>query len=175
MGLSFFYEFTAPATTPASELETFLWDVERETKALGFDPTTVMNVPFDTPERRKFSRRLHGSMYVEDARLKGVALPRTDQVRDPDPTEGSARLIPARGVVLVITDERGCETVFGFLQFPEQVTDIHGAILADTGLQGRWWFRDFVDSPDSRYRAIVANFSERGFVCTVKDEFASLQ
>jgi hypothetical protein len=52
------------------------------------------------------------------------------------------------------------------------VIDIHGSILADTNLEGRWWFRDFVDSPDPRYRKIVEQFKARGFVHTVKDEFA---
>jgi hypothetical protein len=49
MSLSFYYEFTAPATTPAEELEAFLREVEHEAKSLGFKPTVVLNVPFDTP------------------------------------------------------------------------------------------------------------------------------
>ena len=173
MGLSFFYEFTAPAATPASELETFLRDVEREAKALGFEPTTVLNVPFDTPERREFANRLGGNFTLQDERLKGVAIPAPGQLRSHDPESGECRLFPERAVVLVATDERGCEACFGFFQFPEHITDIHGAILADTGLEGRWWFRDFVDSPDPRYRTIVKRFEERGFVRVVKDEFAS--
>ena len=80
-------------------------------------------------------------------------------------------MLPEHGVVLVVTDEQGCEACFGFFQFPEHVTDMNGAILAETGLGGRWWFRDFVDSPDSRYRAIVKRFEKRGFVRVVKDEF----
>jgi hypothetical protein len=172
MGLSFFYEFTAPADMPASELEVFLHDVQREAQALGFDPTIVLNVPFDTPERREFANRLGGNFTLQDERLKGVAIPAPGQLRNHDPESGECRLFPERAVVLVVTDERGCEACFGFFQFPEHITDIHGAILADTGLEGRWWFRDFVDSPDSRYRAIVAKFSERGFVRVVKDEFA---
>ena len=51
MGLSYDYEFTAPATVAAEELETFLCDVKLEAQRLGFGPTTVLNVPFDTPER----------------------------------------------------------------------------------------------------------------------------
>jgi hypothetical protein len=164
MGLSFFYEFTAPSDTAASELEAFLRDVENEAKALGFNPTIVINVPFDTPERREFANRLGGNFTLQDDRLKGVVMPATGQLRNHDPESGECRLFPERAVVLVATDERGCESCFGFFQFPEHITDIHGAILAATGLQGRWWFRDFVDSPDPRYRAIVAKFSERGFV-----------
>lgn len=175
MGLSFFYEFTAPANTPASELEAFLRDAEHEAQALGFNPTIVLNVRFDTPERREFASRLAGSFTVQDERLKGVAVSAPSRFRNHDPESGECRLFPQHGVVLVVTDERGYETCFGFFQFPEHITDIHGAILADTGLEGKWWFRDFVDSPDPRYRALVTNFSERGFVRSVKDEFAPTQ
>ena len=172
MGLSYFYEFTAPADTSASELEKFLRDVEHEAQALGFYPTIVLNVPFDKPERREFANRLGGNLTLQDERLKGSAIPAPGQLRNHDPESGECRLFPQHGVVLVVTDERGCETCFGFFQFPEHVIDIDGAILADTGLQGRWWFRDFVDSPDPRYRAIVGKFRERGFVRTVNDEYA---
>jgi hypothetical protein len=175
MGLSFYYEFTAPATTPASELETFLLEVQQFAKSLGFDSTTVLNVPFDTPERREFSKRLGGSMYAEDERLKGIAIPRKDQIRNHDPISGTARLIPEHGVVLVVTDEHRCETVFGFMQYPRQVTDIHGAVLAEPERGKAWAFRDFVDTPDPRYRQIVAKFRERGFVRKENDECAPRQ
>ena len=85
MGLSFFYEFTAPADTSASVLEKFLREVEHGAKALGFDPTIVLNVPFDTPERREFANRLGGNFTLEDERLKGVAIPAPGQLRDHDP------------------------------------------------------------------------------------------
>jgi hypothetical protein len=173
MGLSFFYEFTAPAETPASELEAFLRNVEHEAQALDFDPTIVLNVPFDTPERRDFANRLGGNFTLQDERLKGVAIPAPGQLRNHVRESGECRLFPEHGVVLVVTDERGCEACFGFFQFPEHVTDMNGAILADTGLGSRWWFRDFVDSADSRYRTIVKRFEERGFVLSVKDEFVS--
>ena len=147
--------------------------MEHEAPALGFNPTTVLNVPFDTPERGEFTNRLGGNFTLQDERLKGVVIPAPGQLRNHDPESGECRIFPQHGVVLVVTDERGCEACFGFFQFPEHVTDIHGAILADTGLEGRWWFRDFVDSPDPRYRAIVRRFEERGFVRVVKDEFAA--
>ena len=171
MGLSFFYELTAPANTPVSELEAFLRDVEHEAKALGFNPTTVLNVPFGTQERHEFANRLGGAFTLQDERLNGVVIPAPGQLRNHDPQSSGIRLFPERAVVLVVTDERGCESCFGFFQFPEHVTDIHGAILADTGLEGRWWFRNFVDSPDSRYRTLVAKFQERGFARTARDEF----
>ena len=61
--------------------------------------------------------------------------------------------------------------MFGFLQFPERVIDVHGGILAESGLGKAWAFRDFINSPDPRYRTIVAKFQERGFVRSVRDEF----
>lgn len=172
MGLSFHYEFTAPADTPAVKLEAFLREVEIEAKSLGFDPTIVLNAPFDTPERREFARRLGASFTLEDEHLKGIAIPAPNQIRDHDPVRGTCRLIPERGVVLVVTDEQACETCFGFFKFPTQVLDIHGAVLTDTGLEGRWAFRDFVDTPDPRFRAIVGCFKAAGFAKEIRDEYA---
>ncbi len=114
MGLSFLYEFTAPAATLASELEAFLRDVERKAQALGFDPTIVLNVPFDTPERREFANRLGGNLTLQDERLKSFAIPAPGQLRNHDPESGEYRLFPEHGVVLVVIDERGCESCFGF-------------------------------------------------------------
>ncbi len=171
MGFSFYYEFTAPAETTGWQLETFLRGVERDAQSLGFNPTIVLNVPFDTPERREFANRLGGNFTLQDDRLRGVAIPAPGQLRHHDPESGECRLFPRHGVVLVATDEKGCEACFGFFKFPEHITDIHGAILADTGLEGRWWFRDFVDSPEPRYRRIVGRFSEAGYTAAIKDEF----
>ena len=173
MSLSFYYEFSAPAGTAADDLEAFLREVEREAKSLGFSPTMVLNVPFDTPERRDFARRLGSSYTVQDDRLKDVGISAESQVRDHNPISGECRLIPERGVVLVVTDERGGEVCFGFFQFAEHIIDIHGRVLVDTGLEGRWWFRDFVDSPDPRYRQIVARFQAAGYAKSVRDEFKS--
>ena len=171
MSLSFYYEFGAPADMSAAQLEEFLRDVEREAQRLGFKPTTVLNVPFDTPERRQFANRLGGSFTLLDERLTGIAIPAPGQLRNRDPVSGQCRLIPQHGVVLVVTDEHGCEACFGFFKFPEHVIDIHGAILAETGLNGWWCFRDFVNSHDPRYREIVNRFKAAGFATRVRDEF----
>lgn len=64
MSLSFHYEFGAPAEMSAAQLEDFLCDVEREAQRLGFKPTTVLNVPFDTAERRQFANRLEPVMHL---------------------------------------------------------------------------------------------------------------
>ena len=171
MSLSYYYEFTAPATATAGELETFLRKMEQNARALGFEPVTVINVAFDTRERQQFSIRLGGSLTVRDELLKGVALPERDLIRDHDPVSGECRVFPTNGVVLVVTDERGCESSFGFFRFPQHVRDIHGNVLADTGLAGAWWFRGFVDSHDPRFRQIVRRFATAGFLKREKDEF----
>ena len=50
MGLSYYYEFTAPPATTTGELEEFLREVEVLAISLGFAPTTVLNIPFDVSD-----------------------------------------------------------------------------------------------------------------------------
>jgi len=106
---------------------------------------------------------LGGGYSLQDEKLKDLALPQEGQIRDYDPVSGSCRLIPEHGVVLVVTDEGGCETCFGFFRFPGKIVDIHGKSLVNTGLNGAWAYRDFVNSPDPRYREIVRMFAESGY------------
>jgi len=74
-------------------------------------------------------------------------------------------------VFLVVTDERRCETCFGFLRYPESILDVFGKVLAETELGRDWAFEDFVKSPDPRYRRLVAMFRERGYVASEQDDF----
>lgn len=97
MSLSYYFTFTAPANTASDELATFLRRVEKEAQRMGFAPTTVLNVPFDTAERRQFARRLTIGLPLEDERLKGVAIPETAGVWEHDPHGGSCHLLPERG------------------------------------------------------------------------------
>jgi len=175
MGLSFYYDLMAPATTTANELSEFLCGVEELAKSLGFSPTTLLSVPFDTPERRTFSKRLGGSFVFHDAKLKGAVPPADDQIWNYDPASGDCRLIPEYGVILVLTDERGSEACFGFFRYPGEIRDIQGRVVVDTGLQDTWRFRDFIDSPDPRYRKIVEQFVAAGYALQVKDEFSSAE
>jgi hypothetical protein len=89
------YEFTAPADAPAAELEEFLRGVEKLAQSLGFSPTTVLNIPFDTLERREFARRLGGGFSLQNDQLRDLALPREGQIREYDPVSG----IPASTVL----------------------------------------------------------------------------
>lgn len=173
MGLSYHYKFSAPKTVAEAELESFVKKVEAEAKKMGFNPTTVVNAAFTTAEEKTFARRLTTGLHLEDERLKGVTLLDESKVWSLDRINGSCRVIPEKGVILVITDERGCETVFGFLFFPDSLTDMNGKELATLPSKGRWIFRDFVDGPDSRYRKIVGMFAKAGYLESEMDEFAS--
>lgn len=173
MGLTYHYKFTAPATATAEELESFLRKVEQEAQKLGFKPTTVLNVSFDTPERREFSRRLSPGFSVQDERLKGVALPLKEHVREYNRISGECLLVPEKGVLLVVTDEKGCETCFGFLRFPAQIKDINGKVLAKTGFGDCWAFQEFIKTPDKRFRQIVKMFADAGHVELESDDYAA--
>jgi hypothetical protein len=172
MGLTYYFSFTAPTETTAGDLERFLKTVERKAKTLGFEPTMVLDATFDTPERKEFARRLVTGYAVEDDRLKGVVLPMSGMLWHHDQTNGTARVIPTRAVVLVLTDEHCRETIFGFFKYPAEILDVNGKQLVRTGLDDRWISRDFVDSPDPRFRIIVAMFAEAGFLETENDEYA---
>jgi hypothetical protein len=173
MGLSYYYEFRAPATVTAGELEQFLKALEFKAKTLGFSPTSVLNVSFDTPERRAFARRLGGGYYVEDDRLRGNVRLLEGQVNHHNAESGSVRLVPFRAVALVVTDASGCESCFGFMQFPESLVDESGATIMPLPLGDRWMFKDYIDTPDPRYRAIVREFEQAGYLASSKDEFTS--
>ena len=173
MGLSYHYKFSAPKSVTSAELERFVKKVEAEAKRMGLEPTIVINAAFTTAEEKKFARRLTTGLFAEDERLKGVTLLDESKVWSHDRINGSCRVIPETGVMLVVTNERGCETAFGFLYYPDSLADINGNELALLPSKGRWIFRDFVDSPDSRYRKIVGLFAEAGFVEEELDEFAS--
>jgi hypothetical protein len=171
MSLSYHFTFSAPATATADELLEFLESVESDAKGMGFKPTMVLEAVFDTPERREFARRVVRAIHIQDERLQGVVLPVPEQVRDFSPNIGHCRLEPERAVILVVTDERGLETVFGFARYPETLRDIHGRVLLKTQVGDKWLWQDFVDSGDPRFRRIVKRFAESGYLESEKDEF----
>ena len=173
MGLSYHFTFTAPATKTAAELESFLKTIEPDVRAMGFEPVLVLNAMFDTKERREFARRLTTGYRLESNKLKGVVILRAGQVWSHDPVHGDCRVIPERGVVLVVTDKQGCETVFGFFRYPAALEDLNGRDVVSTGLGERWMFRNFVDSPDERFRKIVKRFADAGYVEAERDEFVA--
>jgi hypothetical protein len=171
MGLSYYYAFSAPASKTAAELEEFLRPVEVEAKVLGFDPVLVLDAAFDTPERQKFARQLTTGARLESDKLKGVVLLRDGQVWHHDPVIGSCRVIPKRGVVLVVTDAQKRETAFGFFQFPAMLQDLNGRDVITTHQGDRWTFQSFVNSADPRFRQIVKRFARAGYLDAERDEF----
>jgi hypothetical protein len=171
MGFSYHFKFSAPASTDAAVLEDFLHDVEDDAKALGFNPVLVLDAEFDTPERQKFARQLTTGIRLESEKLRGVVLLREGQVWNHDTLTGTCRVIPKRGVVMVVTDAQKRETVFGFFQFPASLQDLNGKEVVPTQQGGRWTFQNFVNSPDPRFRQIVKRFSDAGYTENEKDEF----
>ena len=170
MGLSYHYSFRAPADVPADRLAAFLGNVEGDARLLGFAPTIIVNGPFDTPERRGFARRVARGLLVDDARLRGAELP--PEACWSIGSDGSwCRLAPEWGVFLVVTDARGCETVFGFFRYPRLIRDLAGREVMPVPDAGDWICGGCVDSPDPRYRAIARRFAEAGYLASEIDEF----
>jgi hypothetical protein len=173
MGLTYHFSFAAPATVKPGELEAFLQDIEGDTRLMGFHPTTVVNGPFDTPERREFARRVARGFVVEDERLRGVEFANETCWNFGGGT-GYCRLAPEHGVLLVVTDERGREIVFGFFRYPRVIRDRAGREVMSVPGDGDWTSSDSVKSPDQRYRAIVRRFAAAGYLVSELDEFAAV-
>lgn len=132
----------------------------------------MLNVSFDTPERRAFAQRLGSGYYVEDERLLGNVPFREGQVDHHNTQAGAVRLVPVRAVVLAVTDAAGGESCFGFMQFPDKLVDESGSDIMPLPTGDQWMFKDFIDTPDPRYRAIVREFEQAGYLASSKDEFA---
>jgi hypothetical protein len=174
MGLTYHFKFRASADTTAAELARFLGDVEVKAKRMGFSPTLVLNAPFDTADRVQFARRFTSGLLVEDPRLIGVALAENQTFRSHDLVTGSCRLAPRHGVVLVVTDERGMEFVFGFLRYPKIICDTARKEIMPTPGDSAWTFSEFIKTADARYRKIVRCFADGGFLETELDDFKVL-
>jgi len=170
MSLTYHFSFTAPARVSADELAAFLGDVEGDARLMGFHPVTVVNGPFDSPERREFSRRVARGLLVEDGRLRGVALP-AETCWNYGAGTGYCRLAPEHGVLLVVTDAEGRESVFGFFRYPRVIRDRDGREIMPVPGDGAWVSGNFVNSPDQRYRALVRRFAAAGYLASELDEF----
>jgi hypothetical protein len=172
MGLTYRFTFTAPATTTAAELEKFLKSVESDAQAIGFKPTQLFQATFDTKGRRDFARRIRTMYRLTDDRLKGVVIPAENQVWRHDSNSGDCWILPELAVVLVVTDERQMETVFAFARYSETLNDMNGRPLLRIPVGGRWYFSDFIQTPDPRYRKLVNRFAEAGNLESVSDDFS---
>lgn len=168
MGLTYHFSFRAPATVPADELETFLQKVEGDARLMGFQPTVVINGAFDTAERGEFARRVARGLTVVDERLRGVVVAAGSCWST---GEGFCRLAPEHGVILVLSDEKGCEAVFGFFRYPRTIRDRAGYEIMPVPGSGDWTASDSVKSTDPRYRSIVRRFAATGYLASELDEF----
>jgi hypothetical protein len=173
MGLTYRFTFTAPATTTAAELEKFLKSVESDAKELGFKPTQLFQATFDTKERRDFARQIRTMYRLTDERLQGVVIPAENQIWKHNANSGDCWILPELAVVLVVTDERQMETVFAFARYAKTLNDFNGRPLLEIPVGGRWYFSDFVQTPDVRYRKIVERFSAAGFLESATDDFTT--
>ena len=78
---------------------------------------------------------------------------------------GSSGVAANLGTMFVLHD------LLGFLPVVAAVCALEASVLWNFELNDRWTFRDFVDSPDSRYRRIVKRFQAAGYLVSVTDEF----
>lgn len=172
MGLSYHFSFRASPQTSGAQLMEFLRGVEAEAQQLGFAPTIVIDGPFDSQERREFARRIARPLTIEDRRLVGIETAE-GLCWTAIPAAGIVRLAPTYCAVLVVTDSKGIESVFGFLQFPTVIHNRQGAEVMRVPEAGTWRFGSFIDSPDPRYRKLVARFREAGYLESELDEFVA--
>jgi hypothetical protein len=173
MAFNYFYTFSAPKSVPVWELEMFLKKVEREAQALGFTRTKVVSALYTAIDEINFTRKITVGLVVDDPRLRGVTLRGAANLLIHDPKRGECRVLPEKGVILVTTDTPGREVVFGFLWYPDTLIDLSSKEVASVPHQGRWYFHDFVESPDKRYRTIVKMFADAGYLESSRDEYAA--
>lgn len=57
------------------------------------------------------------------------------------------------------------------MQFPDCLIDESGKTIMPLPTGNGWIFKDFIDTPDPRYRAIVREFEQAGHLASSKDEF----
>jgi hypothetical protein len=105
MSLSYYFTFSGRPETKAEELVAFLKGVQTEAKRVGFSPTLALDASFDTVERREFARRLTRGLLVQDSRLVGAELPDDAPMQRDSSQDGTCRLMPSSGAVLVVTNE----------------------------------------------------------------------
>lgn len=173
MGLTYYFQFRAAAAVSAESLLGFLRSVEREAIAMGFGPTMVLHAKFDTPERRLFSRRLTTGIPVDDPGLRGEPLPESLGIWFHDEERGTCRVAPEEAVVLILTDDRGQETVFGFFRYPDAIRDDHDRKIVHLPGDRSWCFSEFLKTPDPRFRKIVRRFANEGFLMAEHDDYHS--
>lgn len=174
MSLNFYYEFHAPAATPVEELKCFLSEVGAHALDLGFVNAVTVNCVFRSVDQLDFARRVCLLPWITDERIKSADFSSDPAVCRQDREAGECNVYPISGVILVVVNEAGHEATFGFLKFPQTIagiTDDGSRVLVETpGLSG-WQFQQRVQSPDPRYRALVRDFADAGFLASAEDDY----
>lgn len=176
MSLNFDYEFKAPATTPIEELKSFLTDVGSHALDLGFANSATVNCVFRSVDQLDFARRVCVLPWVADGRIKSADFSSDPAVSRQDREAGECSVYPTSGVILVVVNEAGHEATFGFLKFPLSIAGIAddgSRVLVEPPGWSDWQFHQRVQSPDPRYRALVRDFADAGFLASEEDEYGS--
>jgi len=133
-------------------------------------------VPFCLNDRYGGGERSLGDLLpvLTDAKLKTADFSADPSVDRQDRREGECGIFPVDGIILVVVNQAGLETTFGFLRFPKSITGVN-----DTGTEVRiefpvgpeWKFRYWVQSPDPRYRKLVSLFAASGYLAEERDDY----
>jgi hypothetical protein len=174
MSLDYHYEFRAPALTPVETIRTFLSKVGSHALAMGFIDAVFVDCAFQSDEQRHFARRICDLPWMKHERLQSANFSSDPAVHRLDTEAGECGVFPVSGVILVVVNETGLETTFGFLRFPQSLTGTagDGTLVSIQNPAGTdWQFRHRVQSPDPRYRALVRDFAEAGYLAMERDEY----
>jgi len=176
MSLYFEYEFKAPASTPVEELKSFLTEVGSRALDLGFSNAATVDCVFRSVDQLDFARRVCILPWVADERIKSADFSSDPAVWRQDREAGECGIYPTSGVILVVVNEAGHETTFGFLKFPPSIVGIAedgSKVLIEDPVRSDWRFHQRVQSPDPRYRALVRDFADAGFLASEEDDYDS--
>lgn len=174
MSLNFHYEFRAPATTSVEELKSFLSEVGAHALDLGFVNAVTVNCVFRSVDQLDFARRVCLLPWITDERIKSADFSSDPAVCRQDREAGECSVYPASGVILVVVNEAGHEATFGFLKFPQTIAGIAedgSRVLFEPPGCSDWQFQQRVQSPDPRYRALIRDFAEAGFLASTEDDY----
>ena len=174
MSLDYYYEFKAAPSKPIEELKSFLTEVGREALELGFATAVTVNSVFRSVDQLEFARRVCLLPTLTDARLKTADFSADPSVYRQDSEEGECGIFPVDGILLVVVNQAGLETTFGFLRFPKLIigVDDHGTeIRIEYPVGPEWQFQQWVHSPDPRYRKLVSLFAAGGYLAVERDDY----
>jgi hypothetical protein len=111
---------------------------------------------------------------VADGRIKSADFSSDPAVWRQDREAGECGVYPTNGVILVVVNEAGHETTFGFLEFPPSIAGVAedgSKVPIENPVGADWKFHQRVQSPDPRYRALVRVFADAGFLESEEDEY----